>query len=203
MSKPKNSNDLAHIELMLSTLDRTLTRRNKINDPVQRHLLLIDTLTIAIDFGLAGMKTMIDDKKEDKDGVENPEHANIMRLYESVSDQTTKQLEMLTDWIQQPTYGPDHPYGRSIYNKAAEEFSGYANTETRPSLVGYNKAKNDIRSETKVGYNTAEEPDRAEKRAYANIDSGLSSAGYNTAEEAAWSEKKAYAFYDDNSKIKL
>ena len=126
MSKQKPTNSLAHIELILNTLDRTLTRRTKINDPVQRHLLLIDTLTIAVDFGLMGIKTLITEGKEDEEGKETPEYANIMRLYERVNDQTTKQLESLTDWIQQPTYGPDHPYGRTIYNKAAEEFRAYS-----------------------------------------------------------------------------
>lgn len=127
MPKSKKSNDLSHIELVLNTLDRTLKRRNKINDPVQRHLLLIDTLTIAIDFGLTGIKTVIDESKDDE-GKETTEFTNLMRLYESVSEQTNKQLDSLTEWIQSPTYGPDHPYGRTILNRAAEEFRGYANT---------------------------------------------------------------------------
>ena len=147
-------NDNSNIELILNTLDRILKRRTKINDPVQRHLLLIDTLTIAIDFGVAGLKTVIEEDKYDEDGDEKPEYTNIMRLYQSVSEQTTQQLEALTDWIQQPTYSPDHPYGRSIYNKAAEDFRAHANTDS-----GRNSSKpiND-------------EDLHAEKRAYAYYD---------------------------------
>lgn len=93
-----------------------INRRHKaIKDPATRYALLVDKLCLSLDTGMAVMKMMMEELDIE------PE----MKIkIEDTSTELQEQLIGLMDWIQNPTYGPDHPYGHSVMKGAENNFYG-------------------------------------------------------------------------------
>lgn len=99
--------------IFVNILDNINKRHDAVKDPSTKYALLVDKLCLGLDAGLAVMKTMMDQHEIE------PE---LKIKIEDASSKLQSQLTGLMNWVINPVYGPDHPYGNSMMNSAATDF---------------------------------------------------------------------------------
>ena len=118
------------LTITVCILERNLARQRAIKDPMIRHTLFIEKLSISIDCILGLMESELSTLPED--------------LYQRIKILTSnidKDLAGLMDWIQHPIYSPDHPMGSNMMNESKLEFGGYTKAfidinEAKPDSIG-------------------------------------------------------------------
>jgi hypothetical protein len=119
LAKEKKQRDLNNrYESASEFLETGLNTIGYIKDPASKYVFVTSLLIMLPKISLIVMKTIDKDEKEDI-VVDN----NIMKRYE---EQISK-LEILTkgliDWVQLPTYNPDHPVGNQMMNESKSHFN--------------------------------------------------------------------------------
>lgn len=99
------------IEIALSILNNGIARHKRSGDPVLRTTMLVDKLCTIVDVGLGYINTQDDDLP-----LELKERMTV------TSKSITEELNFMLDWISNPVYSPDHPYGNNIMKEANKEF---------------------------------------------------------------------------------
>lgn len=99
------------IEIMLSILNSGIARHKRSGDPVLRTTMLVDKLCTVVDVGLGYLNTQHNDIP--------PELKEKMT---AASQMITEELNFMLDWITNPVYSPDHPYGNKVMKDANNEF---------------------------------------------------------------------------------
>ena len=100
--------------VFINLLENINKRHNAVKDPATRYALLVDKLCLGLDTGLAMMNMMMEQVGAD------PE---LQIKIEAASAKLQTQLTGLMDWVINPVYGPDHPFGNNIMNNAATDFN--------------------------------------------------------------------------------
>lgn len=108
----KNFEMVANI--FINILENINKRHNAVKDPATKYALLVDKLCLGFDAGLAMMNVMMEQVGAD------PE---LQTKIEAASAKLQAQLTGLMDWVINPVYGPDHPFGKNIMNNAATDFN--------------------------------------------------------------------------------
>lgn len=104
-----------HIIKVITTTYECMSKRHaSIRDPATRYALIVDKLCMAVDFAIGGMNLILKDAdQEHKDMALNT--ATLLQ----------KDLINLMDWIQSPTYSPDHPIGKNDMDEAKQSFDDH------------------------------------------------------------------------------
>ena len=97
---------------IINGLESSLKRMKSVRDPMSRNLIMLDRILTVFD-GLLGFAHM---------GASflTPE-VNIRA--ETVLKEYQKEMELLLEWVQQPSYSPDHFVGNNIINQAQDDFT--------------------------------------------------------------------------------
>jgi hypothetical protein len=98
---------------IISILEKNLSRQSKVKDNAMRCTMFVDKLSLSLD-GIMAILNQIPGLSE-----ENVQRITILGKI------VDKELDNLFNWIQNPTYNPDHPYGASIMNQAREHFENW------------------------------------------------------------------------------
>lgn len=111
----KDAKDLArndeYLNIVLSIMEASLSRLDIVNDPMAKHLMFLDRLSIMSDMAMAGLSTAMTKV--------TPETKERCRLtIETFNDK----IKGLVEWVQTPSYHPDHPYGNNIMKESEESF---------------------------------------------------------------------------------
>lgn len=99
---------------IVEAVESVLSRQRKCKDPVVRYSLFVDKLLTILDVGMGMFKGLTDDEKyplELRTKINNL----ALTLQQDLAD--------LMDWIQQPIYGPDHPYGNRMMRSSMNDFT--------------------------------------------------------------------------------
>jgi len=99
---------------VVEAIESVLSRQRKCKDPVIRYSLFVDKLLTMIDVGMGMFKGLTDNEKyplELRVKINNL----ALTLQEDLAD--------LMDWIQQPIYGPDHPYGNQMMRSSMNDYN--------------------------------------------------------------------------------
>ena len=102
----------------------TLNRYSNVQDPVLRHALLVDKLLLFVDIGLGAGKEYIQKEIGDECAEE----------FENVSLILQNDLKLLMDWIQTPSYSPDHPFGNNMMKQSNDNYSQKQNCQGKHDL---------------------------------------------------------------------
>jgi hypothetical protein len=150
-----NMKETAGLTASLKAVSAILTRLNSVKDPALKYSLFVQQLAIFSDVGIAVARSITHDKieettsdLEEHDAEEvtgHPErHARardtlvrtldktqaLETLLDEVAGQYGKYLDDLTDWIQSPTYAPDHPVGRAMMAAAAADIQKHSGSKS-------------------------------------------------------------------------
>ena len=107
-------------EIGLGVAESILGRQKQINDPVAKNLLLADKLCLLVDTAIGFMHGALTEDDVDED---------VKNRAVKIGKDLQTELRKLTDWIQQPTYSPDHPYGFKIMTDAKQELENAGKEE--------------------------------------------------------------------------
>lgn len=136
----KIHDDLSYYKKISKPIQRQLDRIQRIKDPVLRYSLVVETMTSIIDIGLSAsliaMENTVEDKLENIEvSLTSEEIQKITTMKEGAISEMTllrdgieKFFGQLREWISQPVYSPDHPFGNKVMNDAKAEFSERAET---------------------------------------------------------------------------
>lgn len=108
--KGKEEKDIL-IDVILNIAENNLGRARKIRDPVTRHVVFLEKILTVHD-ALIGMLNSSTIEMSDNSRIRIKNLCNILN----------EEVESLLDWIQQPTYSPDHPVGNTIMKEANKDF---------------------------------------------------------------------------------
>lgn len=100
-------------EAIIKVFERGIERQRRSGDPVMRATLLFDKLCLVLDILCAGLLS----NEETKD---YPKELNEKIL--KTSNMVTEELTFVLDWISNPTYSPDHPFGNNIMESSKKHF---------------------------------------------------------------------------------
>lgn len=115
-------------------------RVNKIKDPVVRYSTFVEQLRIIFEIGLNILKEELEHDIEDRDlsldEIEDEkERATKLReiqkdkqslgIINELMENFEKYFDNFSDWISQPTYSPDHPFGDKMMKEAKESFEKF------------------------------------------------------------------------------
>lgn len=107
----KNNYDKTTVEIvtiLVEFLESNLKRQEKMKDPVIRHTVFLEKLCMGAELGLCGLKSNV-----------NKFPLELQVRLDAVTKLVMDKIVELEDWIQQPIYSPDHPYGNNMM-KCAE-----------------------------------------------------------------------------------
>lgn len=111
--KEKKRN-IAFTESLIKVVTRGISRHNRSGDPVVRATMLFDKLCLILDLFTAFTSTAV---------IEDYDYPEEFRMkIEETSQLLHNELNFVLDWIQNPSYSPDHPYGNSIMKEAKKSF---------------------------------------------------------------------------------
>ncbi len=129
----------AELTIALASVFRRSADRARLCDPVGRNSMLVNVLATFVDFGMISLKTYVRHLRVTLEVVPaepGPEHlagperlAALKRLAELEKQVDEFDLEWKNDlqdlftYIQQPTFSPDHPKGRSLMKEAQQHFT--------------------------------------------------------------------------------
>jgi len=106
------------LEMVISSLEKTLNRNFEVKDPVIRYTLFIDKLYMIIDT-MSSMSDAYLKYNQDEMGISNDHVTRMNKLSKSLQ----KEMKMLADWVQNPVYSPDHPLGKMMMESAKNDYS--------------------------------------------------------------------------------
>ena len=98
---------------IIFTLESKRRRRNKVKDTATRNIMLTESIMILVDT-LSGFARAAGEHFKVDSSIKD-------RLFQQCDNLQTD-IEALNEWIMNPTYGPDHPYGRKMMRDAEEDF---------------------------------------------------------------------------------
>lgn len=101
------------VKVSLGIMTNILARQQRVKDPAVRYSLFLDKLCLSIDAAMAGLESL--DLSEDT-------RNDIKSAIQKIQDE----IMLVMDWIQQPSYSPDHPYGNRIMTDSAKSFGAGA-----------------------------------------------------------------------------
>jgi hypothetical protein len=99
------------VRSIICALESNFGRLNKIRDPSTRHIVFLEKLLTIKDIFAGALEN--NDKKFPEDIRTRTQ--NLMKLMDT-------EIESLIDWVQQPTYSPDHPVGNAMMKEANKDF---------------------------------------------------------------------------------
>lgn len=97
-------------DFILKTVELTLGRIKKYNDPVLRYTLLLDKFRTLLELGFTASVTV-------SDFDDNTKHK-----LEKVFGDLQVELDLFADYIRTPHLAPDHPVGNNILRSGEVEF---------------------------------------------------------------------------------
>lgn len=106
--------DTQLMQTVLGLMERDFIRQQSIRDPMTRHIVFLEKLCLLTDMAMAAFENAAQSLPE--------ENADLKRRLESVLANTNDRIMGLIDWIQQPSYGPDHPVGQQEMEDARVDF---------------------------------------------------------------------------------
>ncbi len=107
----KKKKEERYIKAILSFVNRGSLRQKKIKDPVTRHTLFVEKISMLIDFCYSMLELR---DKHLSPGL----LVDIEKTIKNVDDD----LNSLIEWIQQPIYSPNHPIGNKIMKEAEKRY---------------------------------------------------------------------------------
>jgi hypothetical protein len=118
LAKEKKQRDLNNrYDSIAEVLETGLNTIGYIRDPASKYVLITSLLVMVPKMSLIMMKAPDKDEKEDI-VVDN----NIMKRYENQISRLDALTKDLIDWVQLPTYNPDHPLGNQMMNESHLHF---------------------------------------------------------------------------------
>lgn len=125
--------DFSYIEFLLTPFEKLFERSlNDQSDPVVRYSLFIELTRMGLDTLLSGTQISIKNeltrmhniKKEltEEEMLKKKLHEKQLHEIRDRLDKLVKNTDLyfskFSDWIRQPTYSPDHPYGYNVMKEA-------------------------------------------------------------------------------------
>ena len=103
------------ISSIVNIAENVLSRQRKIGDPVLRHSLFLDKLLLMLDISMGILQEFSNEYPEELRG-----------KIETLSISIQKDLSDLMNWVSNPVYSPDHPYGQGIMKSAKKDFTKHS-----------------------------------------------------------------------------
>lgn len=123
--KEVKEQQLLLFESSLGVLEKTFNRGSSIKDPVTRYMLFLDKLYLTFDVTLTvseiGIKRLADDIEDGDEGIKFP--ITLFSRTKELINNIQNEMKKLSDWIQSPTYGPDHPLGYNMMKNCESHFT--------------------------------------------------------------------------------
>ena len=110
-TKKVDEDKINYMTTVISVLESVLSRQALVKDNVTKHLLFLDKLCLSLDVAMAMLSMQLKDT--------NPE---LKDRGVKIADQIKKEIESLIEWIQNPVYGPDHPFGHKLMVEDKKHF---------------------------------------------------------------------------------
>lgn len=134
------SKDNLFYALVASGAGKQFKRLNKTKDPIVRYTLFLEFLRSIIEVGLTMSEMSLEEKifnqenemATDRDANISPEYQlikarnlELLNKTQHTIDDLKKELDCyfdgFSDWIAQPVYSPDHPFGYHMMKEAEED----------------------------------------------------------------------------------
>jgi len=145
IKKIKKDMNFLNMQIMsFSSIKKQLIRQKKCyNDPVIRYSIIIELIRTALDIGLTMIRAKMNENMENSSDYdpENPKDIKLIEELEKTEEKSNSiinelQIEFeslfndLQQWIENPSYSPEHPLGKELMKKAE---SDYLNKEQEKS----------------------------------------------------------------------
>ena len=102
-----------------------ITRQQTVDDPATRSMMFVDKLLMIMDGTMPFLNSL-------RYRYDLP--TDIVSSMEKVHKQIREEVNRLMQWVQNPHYGPDHPYGKHLMQRAKSDFeSKTQHTQIPPS----------------------------------------------------------------------
>lgn len=129
-------NELHGVQIGANLMCRFIDRLEKIRDPVVRYMMMTELYRLMFDVAISVFEMNIIDNVQRLriEELVSPEsqvnfEKRLEKIYDDVDmikDVTRQKLdsffESMGDWIQSPTYSPDHPLGKKMMNETKMHF---------------------------------------------------------------------------------
>ena len=124
------------MESIVGSLERILNRNFEVKDPVSRYIMFLDKLYMFIDISMSMSEAYIKyGNKEDEISTDFVVRINNLAI------SIQKEMKMLSNWIQNPIYSPDHPLGKMMMESAKSDH--FERQDIRNKIGNKNDDKND------------------------------------------------------------
>lgn len=140
-SESPYNKDTFLVLLIASGAEKQFKRLNKTKDPVTRYTLFLEFLRTIIESGLSiGEMSLEEEIYNQETEVANSQDGNVLpkdqlikarnlerlmktqRTIENLKSELEKYFDGFTDWIAQPVYSPDHPFGNALMKEDERNF---------------------------------------------------------------------------------
>lgn len=121
------------IKGVIDVVKASINRDRRIKDPMVRNMMFLKNLTLLLDAG-AIAATAISTEME----LDESNQREINNLNKMINEGITA----LMNWIQNPIYGPNHPYGEQMMKNAQEDYKiNEVEMYEKPTLIKPENAK--------------------------------------------------------------
>lgn len=116
MKKVKEKDRKAMLQMLNMTFsfyDSMKRRLQNIKDPSHRYTVLLDRISCLIDIATTVGKGFC---------IANDFPLDVQERFEKILNDINNDIAQMFDWIQQPMYSPDHPFGKKMLDESRQHF---------------------------------------------------------------------------------